>query len=165
MATSVAAFPAVAKIAAAWVEITFARAADMVDGRAESTDTLFLMVEAQRVTTLLMTGEMLLGERMVASSVRIGAHTLAKGEGKILVVHQALMVDGTVGGTEITTAPPANVIVCLARCILGCITLMPCSTLSNSESLACPVQEPRASQGTVSVRRLLSSTNTGSMSP
>ena len=114
MATSVAVFPAVAKIAAAWVEITFARAADMVDRRAESTDTLFLMVEAQRVTALLITGEMLLGERMMASSVRIGAHALAKGEGEILVAPPALMVDGMVGGTKITAAPPANVIVCLA---------------------------------------------------
>ena len=82
MATSLAAAPVVAKMAAGRAEITFTRAEEMVDGRTESTDTMLVMVEAQRVTTLLLTGGRLLGERMVDPSVRIDAHTHAKGEGK-----------------------------------------------------------------------------------
>ena len=78
MATSVAVFPAVAKIAAAWVEITFARAADIVDGQAESTDTMLVMVQAQRVTTFMMTGGRLLDERTVALLVIIDSHAHTK---------------------------------------------------------------------------------------
>ena len=66
IATSLAAAPAAAKMAVGWVEITIARVSGMVAGRVDITDTMLVMVEDQRVTTLLMTGVRLVGERMVA---------------------------------------------------------------------------------------------------
>ena len=57
IATSVSLSAAAAKISAGRAEITFARAAEILGGRAERTDAVLLMVEDRRVTTLLAPGE------------------------------------------------------------------------------------------------------------
>ena len=67
---------AAAKMSAGRAEITFARAAEILGGRAERTNAMLLMVEARRVTTLLAPGA---GEGggWTLLLVRMDAHALA----------------------------------------------------------------------------------------
>ena len=57
-------------------EITFARAADILGERAERTDAMLLMVEAQRVTTILAPGAGEGGGWTCLLLVRMDAHAL-----------------------------------------------------------------------------------------
>ena len=77
IATSVLVSAAAAKISAGRAEITFARAAEILGGRAERTDAMLLMVEAQRVTTLLAPGAGEGGGRTSLLLVTTDAHALA----------------------------------------------------------------------------------------
>ena len=69
-----------AKKSAGRAEITFARAAEILGGRAERTDAMLLMVEARRVTTLLAPGAGERGGRTSLLLVRMDAHALAMEE-------------------------------------------------------------------------------------
>ena len=77
MATSVLVAPAAAKISAGRAEITFARAAEILGGRAKRTDAMMLMVEARRVTTLLAPGAGEGGGGTSLLVMRMDAHALA----------------------------------------------------------------------------------------
>ena len=77
IATSVLLSAAAANISAGRAEITFARAAEILGGRAERTDAMLLMVEARRVTTLLAPGAGEGGGRTSLLLVRMDAHALA----------------------------------------------------------------------------------------
>ena len=80
IATSVLVSAAAAKISAGRAEITFARAAEILGGRAKRTDVMLLMVEARRVTTLLAPGAGEGGGRTSLLLVRMDAHALAMEE-------------------------------------------------------------------------------------
>ena len=68
---------AAAKRSAGRAEITFARAAEILGGRAERTDAMLLMVEARRVTTLLALGAGEVGGGTSLFVMRMDAHALA----------------------------------------------------------------------------------------
>ena len=67
---------AAAKMLAGRAEITFARAAENLGGRAERTDAMLFMVEAWRVTTLLAPGVGEGGGRTSLLLVRMDVHAL-----------------------------------------------------------------------------------------
>ena len=84
IATSVLVSAAGAKMSAGRAEITFARAAENLEGRAERTDTMLLIVEAQRVTTLLAPGAGEGGGRTSLLLVRMDAHAHTMEEEEVL---------------------------------------------------------------------------------
>ena len=77
IATSVLVSAAAAKMSAGRAEMTFARAAEILGGRANRTDAMLLMVEARRVTTLLAPGSGEGGGWTSLLLVRMDAHALA----------------------------------------------------------------------------------------
>ena len=83
---------AVAKMSAGRVEITFARMADILGGRAERTDVVFFVVEAQRVTTRLTSGVGVGGGRTALPLVRMNMHARAKEKEEVLGAPLALVV-------------------------------------------------------------------------
>ena len=68
---------AAVKMSAGRAEITFAKAAENLGGRAKRTDAMLFMVEAWRVTTLLAPGAGEGGGRTSLLLVRMDAHALA----------------------------------------------------------------------------------------
>ena len=84
IATSVSVSAAAAKMSPGRAEITFARAADILGGRAERTDAMLMMVEARRVTTLLAPGAEEGGGGTSLLLVRMDAHALAMEEEEVL---------------------------------------------------------------------------------
>ena len=76
-ATSVLLSSEAAKVSARRAEITFARAAEILGGRAERPDAMLWMVEARGVTTLLAPGAGEGGGRTSLLLVRMDAHALA----------------------------------------------------------------------------------------
>ena len=84
IATFVLVAAAVAKMSAGRAEITFARAVDILAGRAERTNAMLLMVEARRVTTFLAPGAGEGGGRKSFLLVRMDAHALTMEEEEVL---------------------------------------------------------------------------------
>ena len=80
IATSVLVPAAAVKMSAGRAEITFARAAEIIGGRAERTDAMLLMVGARKVTTLLVPGAGEGGGRTRLLLGRMDAHALAMEE-------------------------------------------------------------------------------------
>ena len=84
---------AVAKMSAGRAEITFARMAEILGGRAERTDVVFFMVETRRVTTLLAWGAGVGGGRTALPLVRMDMHARAKKKEEVLGAPTALLVN------------------------------------------------------------------------
>ena len=83
---------AVAKMSARRAEITFARMAGILGGRAERTDALLLMVETTRVTAVLALGAGVGGGRTALPLVRMNMHARAKEKEEVLGAPLALVV-------------------------------------------------------------------------
>ena len=92
IATSVSVAATSAKISAGRGDITFARAAEIIGGRAKRNDAILLVVESRRVTTLLTPGAMVGGRKTALSLVRMDVHAYAKEEKEFLGALSALVV-------------------------------------------------------------------------